>query len=259
MKKILFLILTITHSVYFYGQISHKNKEQGSVYNNEVLLSLEENMVYVKGGAFLMGNESSYSLDFEKPIHEVCVNNFYICKYEVTQKLWTLIMGFNPSHFKDENFPVENVVWDECQEFIQKLNYITGKKYRLPTEAEWEYAARGGNKSLGYKFSGSNIIDEVAWYDDNSNNTTHHVGTKSPNELGLYDMTGNVAEWCQDWYGDYDEHSQTNPTGPSEGKGRICRGGGWSAMMDFCHVTYRSYIKPDFRIHLFGLRLVLSE
>ncbi|WP_291528415.1 formylglycine-generating enzyme family protein, partial [Bacteroides sp. UBA939] len=145
----------------------------------------EPEMVYVQGGTFRMGSESGF--DDEKPVHQVTVSSFYIGKYEVTQAQWRSVMGTNPSHFKGDNLPVESVSWTEAREFASRLSTATGKRYRLPTEAEWEYAARGGNKSQGYTYSGSNTLGNVAWYYDNSGNTTHSVGTKSPNELGIYD------------------------------------------------------------------------
>ena len=192
------------------------------------LNNLTANMVYVSGGTFTMGatsEQGSDAYDGEKPVHSVTLSSFYICKYEVTQALWKAVMGSNPSNWKGDDLPVETVSWDDCQTFIRKLNALTGKNFRLPTEAEWEFAARGGNNSRGYKYAGSNNIETVAWYDGNSGNKTHVVGTKSPNELGLYDMSGNVWEWCQDRYGSYSGASQTNPTGASSGSNRVLRGG----------------------------------
>ena len=142
----------------------------------------------------------------EKPTHNVTLSSYYICKYEVTQALWRAVMGSNPSYFKGDNLPVESVSWNDCQTFINRLNSYTGRNFRLPTEAEWEFAARGGNYSRHYKYSGSNYIGDVAWYGDNSGNRTHPVGTKQANELGLYDMSGNVWEWCSDWYGSYSSY-----------------------------------------------------
>ena len=196
----------------------------------------------------------------EKPTHSVTVSDFYIGKYEVTQAQWKAVMGSNPSEFKGDNLPVENVSWNDIQEFIQKLNAQTGKKFRLPTEAEWEYAARGGNQSKGYKYSGSNSIGDVAWYYDNSSSKTHPVGQKSPNELGIYDMTGNVYEWCQDWYDSsaYSSSSQTNPTGPNSGSNRVLRGGGWGSAAGGCRVSRRGYSYPDYRFYGFGFRLVME-
>ena len=180
---------------------------------------------------------------------------FFIGRYEVTQEEWQTVMGNNPSSVKGARRPVENVSWDDCQEFIRKLNSITGKQFRLPTEAEWEYAARGGNKSNGYKYAGGNDIDRVSWYDLNSGNSTSDVGQKVPNELGLFDMSGNVWEWCQDWYGNYDDGNQTNPTGPSTGTDRVYRGGGWYSIAGYCRVSCRSAISPEKSDNRLGLRL----
>ena len=218
-------------------------------------------MVYVKGGTFTMGGTDEQGSDAdsdEKPTHSVTLSDFYIGKYKVTQAQWKAVMGSNPSMFTGVNRPVEYVSWDDIQEFIKKLNAQTGKKFRLPTEAEWEYAARGGNQSKGYKYSGSNRISEVAWYDDNSVSKTHPVGRKTPNELGVYDMSGNVYEWCQDWYGSYSSSSQTNPTGPSSGSRRVLRGGSWCSSARFCRVSYRSFDSPDHRSCGNGFRLVME-
>ena len=220
-------------------------------------------MVYVEGGTFTMGATSEQGSDaysYEKPAHSVRLSNYYIGQTEVTQALWKAVMGNNPSNFKGDNLPVEQVSWNDCQEFVRKLNRLTGKNFRLPTEAEWEYAARGGNKSCGYKYSGGNNLGEVAWYYDNSGSTTHPVATKSPNELGLYDMSGNVWEWCQDWYGDYSSSTQTNPTGPYNGSYRVYRGGSWGNNAWSCRVSGRlSDINPDYRFYHLGFRLVLSQ
>jgi formylglycine-generating enzyme required for sulfatase activity len=212
-------------------------------------------MVYVQGGTFQMGSNDGE--DHEKPVHSVTLDNFYIGKYEVTQAQWRAVMGSNPSHFKGDNLPVENVSWDDVQEFIKKLNSITGKTYRLPTEAEWEYAARGGNKSKGYEYSGSDKIEDVAWYVGNSENKTHPVGTKKPNELGVYDMSGNVYEWCQDWYGSYSSSRQKNPQGPSSGTYCVFRGGSWKYIDYFCRSANRFYYYPHYRGYNLGFRLVL--
>ena len=224
-------------------------------------------MVRVEAGTFTMGAtpEMKEPWDDEKPAHQVTLtNDYYIGKYEVTQALWKAVMGYNPSAFKGDNLPVEQVSWDDCQEFISKLNSITGKTFRLPTEAEWEYAARGGNKSRGYQYSGSNNISDVAWYKDNwykdnSDNKTHAVGSKQANELGIYDMSGNVWEWCQYWFGSYSSSSQVNPIGANSGYHRVCRGGGWYFTARNCRSSYRNSISPDGRGYDFGLRLVLSE
>ena len=226
------------------------------------LKNLTANMVYVSGGTFTMGATSEQGSDVfldEKPTHSVTLSSFYICKYEVTQALWEAVMGSNPSNRKGANLPVETVSWDDCQTFIRKLNTLTGKNFRLPTEAEWEFAARGGNNSRGYKYAGSNNIGDVAWYWNNGGGKTHVVGTKSPNELGLYDMSGNVVEWCQDWDGSYSSASQTNPTGASSGSNRVLRGGSWVASARFCRSSIRCDNAPDYRFSGNGLRLVLSQ
>ena len=220
-------------------------------------------MVYVEGGTFTMGATSEQGSDAyndERPAHKVTLSGYSIGQTEVTQELWQAVMGSNPSYFKGAKLPVERVSWNDCQTFITKLNQLTGKKFRLPTEAEWEYAARGGGKnSKGYKYAGSNTVGDVAWYDGNSSSTTHEVATKQPNELGLYDMSGNVWEWCQDRYGSsyYSSSPQTNPTGPSSGSYRVLRGGGWNYYAGYCRVSHRSGNYPDNRFSHFGLRLAL--
>ena len=219
-------------------------------------------MVKVEAGSFNMGAtpEMENPWEDEKPVHRVTLtNNYYIGKYEVTQALWQAVMGSNPSGFKGDNLPVEEVSWNECQDFISKLNAMTGKRFRLPTEAEWEYAARGGNKSRGYQYSGSNTIGDVAWYDGNSGSKTHAVGTKQPNELGIYDMAGNVWEWCEDWKGSYSSSPQTNPTGAVSGSYRVRRGGSWLSSARYCQSSYRDSNTPVCRYSELGLRLVLSE
>ena len=218
------------------------------------------NMVRVEGGTFQMGSNDSEADSDEKPVHQVTLSTYSIGETEVTQALWEAVMGKNPSHFKRKggpSAPVEQVSWNDCQRFIQKLNQLTGKRFRLPTEAEWEYAARGGSKSRGYKYSGSNTIDDVAWYDGNSGNKTHPVRTKQPNELGLYDMSGNVDEWCEDWYGDYSSSSQTNPAGPSSASNRVSRGGVWGDGARYCRVSDRDWPAPGLSLNFLGLRLAL--
>ena len=216
------------------------------------------NMIRVDGGTFLMGATSEQQKPGrdEKPVHEVTLSSFYIGETEVTQELWQAVMGNNPSNKRGSLRPVERVCWDDCQEFMLKLNQQTGMKFSLPTEAQWEFAARGGNKSRGYQYSGSNNIDDVAWYI--SKGKRHDVKTKQANELGIYDMSGNVLEWCQDWYGSYNSGSQTNPTGPSSGSGRVNRGGCWGYDAGDCRVAYRSYCAPDYRSSYLGLRLALQ-
>ena len=235
-------------------------------------------MVFVQGGTFTMGctdEQGSDCFDDEKPAHQVTLSDYYIGKYEVTQGLWKIVMGNNPSYFKNcgDDCPVENVSWDDCQEFISKLNQLTGKRFRLPTEAEWEYAARGGNKAnYQTKYAGSNKLGKVAWNIDNSDVKytggikiegrklgTHTVGTKKPNALGIYDMSGNVLEWCNDWYGDYSSGGVMNPKDASTGSYRVIRGGSWSDNGIFNRVYIRFYNYPSSSSSFYGIRLVFSS
>ena len=219
-------------------------------------------MVKVEAGTFMMGatSEMKDPYDDEKPVHQVTLtNDYYMGKYEVTQALWQAVMGSNPSEYKGDNRPVETVSWNDCQEFISKLNSMTGRKFRLPTEAEWEYAAYGGKKSRSYQYSGSSNITDVAWYDGNSGSRTHPVGTKQANELGIYDMTGNVLEWCSDWYDSYSSSSQANPAGADSGSVRVRRGGSCYSSARYCRLSCRNNSSPDERFSGLGLRLALSE
>lgn len=221
---------------------------------------VEPVMVRVEGGTFQMGSNEGEA--DEKPVRSVSVNTFYIGQYEVTQSEWRSVMGKNPPelYFKGCNScPVDDVSWNDIQEFLKKLNAKTGKIYRLPTEAEWELAARGGNKSKGYTYSGSNDLKSVAWFTDNSESKTHPVGTKNANELGIYDMSGNVWEWCSDWYGTYSSGSQQNPKGATTGSSRVYRGGSWLNYAGGCRVAYRVSGTPAGRNNSLGFRLVLSS
>ncbi len=237
-------------------------------------------MVLVTGGTFTMG-ETGYAT----PVHQVTVSSFYMGKTEVTQGQWKAVMGSNPSYFTSvgDNGPVEQVTWYDCISYCNKLSIKEGKTpvysiggntspsswtsgtierntsakgYRLPTEAEWEYAARGGNQSHIYTYSGSNTVGDVAWYDANSGSTTHQVSTKTANELGISDMSGNVWEWCWDWYGAYSSTAQTNPTGASSGSSRLLRGGSWNYSYNLCRVSYRYYYYPDYNLINIGFRVV---
>lgn len=231
-----------------------------SLNQSVVIKNLITNMVLISGGTFTMGaiyEQSNSSLSIENPIHQVTLSSFFLSRYEVTQEEWEAVMGSNPSDHKGSKLPVEQVSWYDCQEFIHKLNAITNKNFRLPTEAEWEYAARGGIKSQGYKYAGSNVIDSVAWYCDNSEKNTHPTGEKSPNELGLYDMSGNVWEWCCDWYGKYNSFSQSNPKGSISGSCRVNRGGSWLNYAECCCVSFRNLNSPCLRSNRLGLRLAL--
>ena len=234
-------------------------------------------MIAVEGGTFTMGATSEQGSEAdsdEKPTHSVTLSSYSIGETEVTQALWQAVMGQNPTSDGSQwsstyglggNYPAYYVSWNDCQDFIRRLNALTGENFRLPTEAEWEYAARGGNKSRGYKYAGSNTLGNVAWYWDNipsqssgsAGYGTQVVATKSPNELGLYDMSGNVYEWCQDWYGSYSSGSQTNPTGPGSGADRVYRGGSWTCIAWRCRVSLRFSYYPTFRTYGRGLRLAL--
>ena len=218
-------------------------------------------MKRVAGGTFQMGSDDSEAGDDEKPGHSVTVSTFYMGETEVTQALWKAVMGTNPSNWKGDDLPVEMVSWNDCQEFIRKLNSLTGRSFCLPTEAEWEYAARGGNRSSGTKYAGSNSLGSVAWYNDNSGRKTHAVKGKSPNELGLYDMSGNVWEWCSDWYDKeyYGKSSSVNPQGPSSGSHRVLRGSSWYFNGRGCRVLRRGSSIPGGRLSDFGFRLCLPQ
>ena len=241
---------------------SSNSEEELTTVENTNSIEKDHIMVYVQGGSFAMGNTdgSRSAYKDEKPVHKVTVSDYYISKYPVTQKQWMTIMGNNPSGFTGDDLPVENVSWNDIQEFIQKLNRITGKNYRLPTEAEWEFASRGGTGSPKFKYSGSNAIDNVAWHAGNSENKTHPIGTKQANKLGIYDMSGNVWEWCGDWYGAYSYREQTNPIGQATGSHRILRGGSWSSKNALeCRVSYRGFQTPDCRGSNFGFRLACNS
>lgn len=216
-------------------------------------------MIKVNGGTFTMGatkEQRDYSYPQESPTHEVTLSDYYIGETEVTQALWRAVTGKNPSYHKGDDLPVDNVTWNDCQNFIKLLNEKTGKNFRLPTEAEWEYAARGGSKTHSYIFSGSNNQNDI-WYYDNSDATTHKVASKPANELGIYDMSGNVYEWCADWYGDYTSEAQVNPQGPNSGSLRVLRGGSYSVIYRYSRISHRSCGTPIGCNTDFGLRLAL--
>lgn len=212
-------------------------------------------MVSIAGGCFQMGDTHGGGFSDEKPLHEVCVSDFAIGTYEVTQGEWRRVMGKNPSHFSScgDDCPVENVSWDDVQKFIKKLNRSTGGSFRLPTEAEWEYAARSGGREE--KYSGGDDADAVAWYEGNSGGTPHPVGQKQANGLGIHDMSGNVWEWVSDWYGGYGTERQQAPAGPATGSFRVYRGGGWSLDLWSIRTTNRAYSVPGKRVINLGFRL----
>ncbi len=225
-------------------------------------------MIPVEGGTFSMGatpEQGSDASSREKPVHQVTVSSYYLGETEVTQALWQAVMGDFPSYFTGMQLPVEQVSWVDCQAFIAALNAMTGQQFRLPTEAEWEFAARGGNMSMGYKYSGSDNLASVAWYSYNDSwdvrgtgyYGTHPVATRNPNELMLYDMSGNVHEWCQDWYGVYDSAAQIDPVGPNIGTTRVYRGGSWYFDEWFCRVSFRNSVSPSYTSYGIGLRLAM--
>lgn len=221
-------------------------------------------MLYVSGGTFQIGatpEQGLFAAFDEKPSKEVRVSGFFIGETLVTQALWKVVMGDNPSNFKGENLPVERVTWNECQEFVVQLNELTGINFRLPTETEWEYAARGGCKSLQKKYSGADddAKNEYMWWKENSQQHSHEVKTKLPNELGLYDMSGNVSEWCNDWYFSSYCGETLNPKGAKKGEVKVCRGGSWSDSAMGCRVSKRFSMSPKCKSKLVGLRLVASR
>lgn len=222
-------------------------------------------MKLVEAGTFEMGSTSGES--DEQPVHTVTISkDYYLGETEVTQALWKAVTGYSPTSNGyswsstcgiGDNYPAYYISYNDVQTFITKLNQLTGQTFRMPTEAEWEYAAKGGNKSQGYTYSGSNTISDVTWYSGNSGSKTHPVATKAPNELGIYDMSGNVWEWCSDWYGSYTSTAVSDPTGNSSGSNRVYRGGGWNSSAGSCCVTYRNFKTPSDRYNFLGLRLAL--
>ncbi|MCL2302764.1 MAG: SUMF1/EgtB/PvdO family nonheme iron enzyme [Lentimicrobiaceae bacterium] len=219
-----------------------------------IVVNAEPELVTVEGGPYTMGCTFDDCDSANLIPHLVTLSTYKIAKHQVTQKQWEAVMGTTPSDIKGDNLPVYLVSWHDVQTFITRLNSFTGKNYRLPTEAEWEYAARGGNKTNRYQYSGSNNLDEVAWYSGNSLTKLHPVGSKKANELGLYDMSGNVWEWCNDWWGLYTDAPQTNPTGPATGTFRIIRGGSYLDPERYSLVVWRSGILPN-RTNIVGFRL----
>jgi formylglycine-generating enzyme required for sulfatase activity len=268
--KAVFLACVVLGVVWGLASAKSQNKSKVAVYvtggaptpTSAPVFNIDIEMVFVDGGTFTMGCTSEQGSDcwsYESPTHQVTLSSFSIGKYPVTQAQWVAVMGSNPSHFKGDNLPVEYVSWNDIvNDFIPKLNALTGKTYRLPTESEWEFAARGGNSSKRYRYSGSNSIGDVAWYSSNSGRATRPVGTKQSNELGLFDMSGNVWEWVGDWDGSYTSTSKTNPTGPALGSYREVRGGSWDDDAGNCRVSNRGINAPGDRYYGIGFRLVLS-
>ena len=260
LKKIKFLLIASALLLAF-GCNKEENPSEDISFEEFTVKGVSFKMIKVDGGTFTMGETPEQVEDAEhneRPAHQVTLSDYYIGQYEVTQELWEIVMGSNPSsNQSNPKNPVESVTWNVVvYDFLPKLNKLTGQTFTLPTEAQWEFAARGGNKSKGYKYSGSNNLDEVAWYRDNSNDQTHPGGQKLPNELGIYDMSGHVWEWCNDWYGDYSAEAQTNPTGPASGASRVLRGGSCIIYASRCRVSNRIDYSPGYGG--FGFRLALA-
>lgn len=228
-----------------------------------VIREIVANMVRVDGGSFNMGASDSYSCSDEMPVHSVTLSNFRINKFTVTRGQWQVLMGsdlgWNDNYGTGDELPVTNLTYDDCNDFVEKLNSLTGLFFRLPTEAEWEYAARGGAQSGGYRYSGSNNPDEVAWHQGNAGNVLHRQGILQPNELGLYDMSGNIWEWCSDWYSEYIADAQTDPQGPFVGNRRVVRGGSFSYEDSYSRTTQRNSLSPDYRSFVVGFRLAMDN
>ncbi len=257
-------------SIYLY-RVKSFYQDFESAFVEEEIYTIPDNFVLVPAGTFTMGRTTGTGDSDEVPTHQVSLSSFYIGKYEVTQAEYQAVMGTNPSYFSGLDKPVEQVSWYDAVEYCNARSIQEGltpcyntstwecdysaNGYRLPTEAEWEYAARGGTYNPDYLYAGSDDINSVAWYYDNSSSTTHNVGTKAPNGLGIYDMSGNVYEWCNDWYGSYSSNAQTNPVGPASGYRRVYRGGSWYGFANFCRVAYRNYYYPSNCYNYLGFRL----
>lgn len=239
--------------------VSVSDSDDGLVFT---VAGVQFTMVYVKGGNFWMGtssNKNDVDKD-ERPAHEVTLNDFYIGQTEVTQELWEAVIGSSSRKVVGHNLPMTYISWDDCQVFVERLNQLTGRSFRLPTEAEWEYAARGGQASKGYVYAGSDNVGDVAWCREYlGDDRIHPVGKKNPNELGIYDMSGNVWEWCQDRYNAayYKSSPKNNPTGAASGSYRVYRGGGWNNTDSYLRVVNRNYGKPSYTFSAIGMRLVL--
>lgn len=239
-----------------------KKKSKSPGVEKDIVTKIVNNMVLVKGGSFQMGATAEQGKDIyedERPKHSVKLSDFHIGKFELTQAEWQAVMGDNPSYFKGNNLPVENVSWNDVQRFIKKLNQMSGKKFRLPTEAEWEYAARGGAKTKNYKYCGANSYNSIAWHKDNAAKKTHAVGQKKGNELGLCDMSGNVYEWCADSYGSYSSKSQTNPKMVRSDNFKVTRGGSFLSMNKFLRTSFRSKETATTANPNLGFRLVMER
>lgn len=245
------------------GILVNWNYDEVTEEQQDVIREIVANMVKVEGGSFNMGANDSYSSSDEAPVHSVSLSNFRINKFTVTRKQWRTLMGTDPGwndiYGTGDDLPATHLTYDDCNNFIEKLNRLTGLTFRLPTEAEWEYAARGGAQSHGYRYSGSDNSGDVAWYQGNAGNILHRQGILQPNELGLYDMSGNIWEWCSDWYAGYSADAQTDPTGPYTGSRRVVRGGSFSYEDSYSRVTQRNSLLPDYRSFVTGFRLAMDN
>ncbi|PKP28327.1 MAG: formylglycine-generating enzyme family protein [Bacteroidetes bacterium HGW-Bacteroidetes-19] len=233
-----------------------------TTHQKKLIQELIQELIYVDGGTFLMGcntPKDTQCVEAEFPSHLVTLDPFFIGKFEITQLLWVKIMDHDPNTYKGNTLPVTSISWDDCQEFIKRLNHITSLNFALPTEAQWEFAARGGIKSKNTPFAGSKEINEVAWYKGNSKLMYQSIGTLAPNELGLHDMSGNVWEWCSDFYGPYSTEQQKNPKGPESGVNRVYRGGSWLDNQSYIRITTRNCGRPDYKMNCLGFRLILIQ
>lgn len=269
-KHIAYVLDSVCYGMGWQGELPEElieEEEEESIDKHYVSVgNVSFAMISVEGGTFDLGatpEQGLYAAFDEKPSIQVTVSSFYLAEVPVTQAIWTTIMGDNPSHFKGDNLPVERVSWEDCQEFIKRLNIQTGIKFRLPTEAEWEYAARGGQHSRHHKYSGADDNDksDYLWFKENSQSLSHEVKTKLPNELELYDMNGNISEWCGDWYfNSYANNGErVNPKGPSSGVAKVYRGGSWDDKAMNCRVSKRFSMNPIFKNKLVGLRLAATN
>ena len=245
------------------GLLINWNVEEVTEEQQEVIREIVSNMVRVEGGTFQMGSDDELAATDEQPVHSVTLSSYRINKFTVTQKQWRTLMGSDPgwnsNYGVGDEFPATYVTYADCENFVKTLNTLSGLNFRLPTEAEWEYAARGGKQSQGTLYSGSDNPDEVAWHQGNAGNVLHYPGRLRPNELGLYDMSGNIWEWCGDWYGEYPADAQTNPAGPANGNRRVVRGGSFSYEASYSRVSQRNSLSPNYRSFVTGFRVAIDE
>ena len=247
----------------FDGILINWNEEKVTDEQKEVIREIASNMVRVEGGTFPMGSDDELAAADEAPIHSVTLSSFRMNKFTVTRKQWRVLMGTDPGWNSNygigDDLPATHLSYVDCLAFLNKLNSLTDLTFRLPTEAQWEYAARGGKQSHSMRYSGSDNPNEVAWHQDNAGNVLHKPGILHPNELGLYDMSGNIWEWCSDWYAEYSVSAQTDPIGPTIGSRRVVRGGSFSYEASYSRVTQRNNLSPDYHSFVTGFRLAMDE